>query len=301
MNEIVKYVATAHSQTEFFWDWPIPVYLFLGGTVAGLMVLTSFRYIAGRDNAPILLTAGMLALWLDLSNRFIAYRFYLAFKPLAPMSWGAWILLGVYPVSILFSLSELPEKWRRKIGGIPLGTRITALADWVRSGKIKARLAWANMILGVGLGIYTGILLGNLLARPLWNSAILGPLFLASGLSTGAALMLLFGLNREERHLLGRADTVFILLELVLLGLFLISLLNGNAVRQESAALLFGGEYTAAFWSLVVIAGLLVPLFAEFWEILGGKSSRWMAPVLVLFGGLSLRWILVFAGQISSW
>ena len=37
--------------------------------------------------------------------------------------------------------------------------------------------------------IYTGILLNTMVARPLWNSAILGPLFLVSGLSAGAAVM----------------------------------------------------------------------------------------------------------------
>jgi formate-dependent nitrite reductase membrane component NrfD len=45
------------------------------------------------------------------------------------------------------------------------------------------------MVLGVALGIYTGILLNTMVARPLWNSAILGPLFLVSGLSAGAAVM----------------------------------------------------------------------------------------------------------------
>ena len=38
-------------------------------------------------------------------------------------------------------------------------------------------LGVANVVLGVALGIYTGILLNTMVARPLWNSAILGPLF----------------------------------------------------------------------------------------------------------------------------
>ncbi len=50
-------------------------------------------------------------------------------------------------------------------------------------------LAWSNIVLGVALGIYTGILLDTMVARPLWNSAILGPLFLFSGLSAGAAMV----------------------------------------------------------------------------------------------------------------
>ena len=54
-----------------------------------------------------------------------------------------------------------------------------------------------NLVLGIALGTYTGILLSTLSARPVWNSALLGPLFLISGFSTGAALMMLFPLNHH--------------------------------------------------------------------------------------------------------
>ena len=59
-------------------------------------------------------------------------------------------------------------------------------------------LAWANIVLGVALGIYTGILLNTMVARPLWNSAILGPLFLFSGLSAGAAMVHLASVARGD-------------------------------------------------------------------------------------------------------
>ena len=65
--------------------------------------------------------------------------------------------------------------------------RCSAARAWLRA------LAWANIVLGVALGIYTGILLNTMVARPLWNSAILGPLFLFSGLSAGAAMVHLAG------------------------------------------------------------------------------------------------------------
>jgi formate-dependent nitrite reductase membrane component NrfD len=58
-----------------------------------------------------------------------------------------------------------------------------------------------------------------------------------------------------------------------------------------------GGPYTATFWSLVVIAGLLVPLLLETVEALRRLRPTVLASVLVLVGGLSLRWILVVAGQ----
>ena len=48
-------------------------------------------------------------------------------------------------------------------------------------------------VAGLALGIYTGILLSAMVARPLWNSAVLGPLFLFSGLFLiGPTLMLAY-------------------------------------------------------------------------------------------------------------
>ena len=44
------------------------------------------------------ISLGMLALFLDLEHKLYVWRLYLTFKPLSPMSWGAWILMLVYPV-----------------------------------------------------------------------------------------------------------------------------------------------------------------------------------------------------------
>ena len=82
-------------------------------------------------------------------------------------------------------------------------------------------IAVANMVLGVVLGIYTGILLSALGARPLWNSAILGPLFLVSGLSSAAAFVHLVARHAEEREMLAKSDNVFLAIELFVSALFL--------------------------------------------------------------------------------
>ena len=62
-------------------------------------------------------------------------------------------------------------------------------ASLAQPGASCARSAGATSCSASALGIYTGILLNTMVARPLWNSAILGPLFLFSGLSAGAAMV----------------------------------------------------------------------------------------------------------------
>jgi len=158
-----------------------------------------------------------------------------------------------------------------------------------------------NIVMGAALGIYTGVLLGTMAARPLWNSALLGPLFLVSGLSTGAAFMLLFGLKDRERRVLGRADMGLIAAELALLALWMIGLATGGGPSEAALATILGGPYTAAFWTMVVALGLLAPLLGEWLEFRHGAVPGRGTAVLVLVGGFALRWILVFAGQASGW
>src|SRR5512142_2700120 len=159
------------------WGWEIPVYLFLGGMAAGAMILTAL--LAARPErsrvarwlpfaAPILVSVGMGALFLDL-----------AFRWTSPMSWGAWSLLVVYPVTVLQGLAALADDQVER-----LAARAGPLAGAVRAGRAfalprgRALRTWA-IGTGIGLGVYTGILLSTLGARALWGSALLGPLFLA--------------------------------------------------------------------------------------------------------------------------
>jgi formate-dependent nitrite reductase membrane component NrfD len=109
--------------------------------------------------------------------------------------------------------------------------------------------------------------------------------------------MMLFPLAHEEHRLLRNIDLGAIGLELFLLAVFLIGLVTGGADARAAAAVLMGGDYTAVFWALVIIAGLLVPLLIEMIEMKKRLSPTLFAPAFILVGGLALRWILVLAGQ----
>ena len=154
--------------------------------------------------------------------------------------------------------------------------------------------------MGVGLGVYTGILLGTMVARPQWNTPIMGPLFLVSGVSTGAAFLTLFRLEEDEQHTLIRWDMIAIVTELILIGLMIIGFATGDEAARHAFYHIMGGPWTAPFWALVVFTGLLVPLIMEGIEMRRQLPFALLAPVLILIGGLALRFILLSAGQASS-
>ena len=251
--------------------------------------------------APVLLSLGMGALFLDLTNKLNVLSFYMTFRITSVMSWGSWILLVIYPVSILMILSTFREgypEWHKKtlekLGNVMDGRALKFFNILVSfSERNRDIIAKAAIPSGIALGIYTGILLSGFNARPLWNSAILGPLFLVSGVSTGAALIMLLS-GKAERHFIGNIDTKLVFTELFILLLYFIGQLTGSAARSGAVQIFLGNDImTPVFWMFIVFAGLLLPLFLEWQERRGVDVPKSLQPALVLFGGLMLRIILV--------
>jgi formate-dependent nitrite reductase membrane component NrfD len=295
------------------WGWEIPVYLFLGGWTAGIMVLCGWALWKGRrDERPhatfslassglfmlafVAISLGMVALFLDLEHKLYTWRLYLTFEPASPMSWGAWILMLVYPVLLVGILLDPPRMLLERV------PRLQPLLDSLADNLVLRRVTGLVSIgTGVALGIYTGILLSALGARPLWSSAILGPLFLFSGLSAAAAFAHWASPDQPEREYLAKIDNQFLASELAMVLLFLIGLVSSTEAHIQAAQLFLGGPYTAVFWVGVVGLGIVVPLVIQSLAVTHRVPHTPLAPVLVLLGGLALRFVIVSAGQVSHW
>jgi formate-dependent nitrite reductase membrane component NrfD len=290
------------------WHWQIPLYLFLGGMAAGILAIAALYFIRGREKdyrtavrltpflAPVLLILGLAALFIDIRHKLFFWQLYTNIKLQSPMSWGAWTLMVITPVSFIWSALHIKDifpnwDWKYK---------------WLYDleaffNRYKKTLAWVMLIYAIILGIYTGILLSAFNARPLWNTSILGPLFLASGLSAGAATTMVLSKNREERKQFARIDLVLIGIELFLIIHMFMGFLASTQVQIEAANLFLGGPYTMSFWIFVVILGMIIPAFLEIME-LGKFHIPVMVPgFLIIFGSFMLRFIIVYAGQMSRW
>ena len=298
--------------TLAIWNWEIPVYLFLGGLVAGIMVVGAIQQLRGNGRwerrlslwgsavAAVLLSLGMLALFLDLAHKAYVPRFYLAFKPLSPMSWGSWILLLAYPALGLWFLGSLTdEQVKRVTKKMPLLKRLQGLRRWSLAHTKSVLLVTAGT--GVLLGAYTGVLLQTLTARPLWSTGLLAPLFLLSGISGAAALMMLWKVGNDTFRDLLKWDLAALSLEALVLGLFLMEKATGSAIDRLAVNLLLAGPYTGAFFGLIVLAGIFTPAVLEAFELKRSARAGWLVPLLVLAGGFALRAVIVAAGQASNY
>ena len=293
------------------WHWPISLYLFLGGLAAGILFFAAVITLFGKEDKyqgavkwatiipPIALSVGLLALLYDLTHLLYSWRLYMTFRITSPMSWGAWVLMLVTPLSFLWTLSYFKEffpNWKWKEG-------IWSYLDWFIDfiNDNKKIMAWILVPATLILGIYTGILLSAFNARPLWNNSILGPLFLTSGLSTGAASIIMLSKTHAERRMFSMIDLVLIAIELFLIIHLVMGMMAGSQVQLEAAELILGGEFTVAFWVFVVLLGLSFPAILEIFELIGFKVPAIVPAALVIMGGLVFRFVMVDAGQLTRY
>jgi formate-dependent nitrite reductase membrane component NrfD len=290
------------------WHWQIPSYLFLGGLAAGILFFAGVFTILGKEHkypttvrtapmvVPFALVLGLFFLFLDLKHKLYFWQLYTTIRLESPMGWGAWVLMIMTPISFVWSASYLRElipSWDWKFG------ILRKFEAWVINNRIL--IAWPMTIYAVILGIYTGILLSAFNARPLWNTSILGPLFLVSGMSTGAAVILLLSKDHKERKLMGRIDILLIIIELFFIVHLFMGFKAGSQAQIDAANLFLGGSFTAPFFTFVVLLGLIFPAVLETLELRGFKVPVAVPVVLILLGGLIFRFLIVEAGQITRY
>jgi formate-dependent nitrite reductase membrane component NrfD len=290
------------------WHWQIPVYLFLGGLAAGILFFAALYTILGKEKempttvkwatflVPFALVLGLFVLFLDLKHKLYFWQLYTSIRLESPMSWGAWVLMFITPLSMMWVASyikELIPSWDWKFDILNKFEKLLIVN--------RKAMAWVLIILSVILGIYTGILLSAFNARPLWNTSILGPLFLVSGLSTGVATIMWMSKSHVERTLLSKIDLILIGIELFFIIHMFMGFLASSAVQIQAAELFLGGQFTVSFWVFVIILGLVFPAVLEILELRGYKIPIAIPAFLILFGGLMFRFIMVEAGQITRY
>jgi polysulfide reductase chain C len=315
------------------WGLLVVNYLFLAGLSAGAFAISSFAtYIGGPHFRRVARIGALIAPWpvavgvsllvLDLGRPFAFYDLFLALQYTSPMSIGSWLLTGFIFLSLAYAALWLPAPLDNLLRA-PNRANLFHFARWtllpqtaIRRGR--AILAALGFPLSLGVGIYTGVLLGAIPSRPFWNTPMVAQLFLFSAMSSGTATVLLvialLGTRHEhgyeeERRLLVSTDMVLIVLEIFMIVPFLLHHALSTWSSASSIELILGGEYTLWFWVGVILLGILLPLAIEGYElfpvILKEGAARYSlvlsatSAVLVLVGGFVLRFVFVYAGQAS--
>ena len=305
----------------------IPWYLFLGGLAGGTMTvaaladllaqalpgprerLRSFSKAAAYVTVPAILIGGLsLTFHLGKPERGLAFPLFFT-NYQSWMTIGGWILGAFAPFSIAYAAT-----WYLNLGG-----------------ALRTTLAALGAPLGLLMSLYTGFLLsaawvvpGDRWYVPLWDNRYLPVLFVLSGISTAIAASGLWLLvsgrlraspggdrARDEQWAVADAasitDAAAIIAEGAWVYIFLASLGVGTAGQQMAFKLVTHGDLAAWFWWGFVATGLALPLLVSAIHTLGERlfhaQVRWVLYVkfvLVLVGGLMLRYIVVWGGDLKA-
>jgi polysulfide reductase chain C len=299
------------------WTWYILFYFFVAGLAGGCYFLaTLLRYWGAPGDEPVARLGfyvpfpatliGLLLLTLDLKQPLRFWhmlfnttpgQFGLNFNSKTPMSVGVWALL----VASVFAFVAFVDSLVRdgKLRGGP-ARRLAGLLD----GPVG--LVWnvIGAIMYLFIAGYTGVLIA-VSNQPIWSDSwALGGLFLASGLTGGAALLLLLAHYRRgtepSRGVLEISERIFTVLELLLIVVVLLTLIDDGTLGTALSfpwLLLWLVALAAMLPALrdLAVRGLREPAGEA---VVAGRSWAWaVAPALVLVGVLALRAWVIFSAQ----
>ena len=276
-------------------------YLFLAGMGGGAFligatvdILLRFRDDARLDRisavtdgglilGPAAVVLGAVFLLADLGSPERAFQVF--FTPSTSL-----LTLGSWAIALFCACS---------IGALLVGgmveTTVSRVAEAVLHGL--ATLAACCVIL------YSGVYLSTFPTVPFLHNPIVPVLFVVSALSTGMALLLIFGFVMRDHEDVseGMASCVSIDLgllaaEVIVLGVFLWTAVGSGEASAESVCTLVSGGQAGLFWFGVVAVGIVVPVILEVLHLRGADLVTLVAAAgCVTVGGLCLRYALLLA------
>ncbi|MBU1663816.1 MAG: polysulfide reductase NrfD, partial [Gammaproteobacteria bacterium] len=229
----------------------------------------------------------VLVLDLGRPDRLIVAMTYYNFKSI--FAWnmifynGFFVIVGLYLVTLMY----------RRLKG------------WTKP------LGYTAFLWRLSLTTATGSIFGFLVARAGYNSALMAPMFVIMSFAYGLAVFMVVqssmyrwngmildeGVRRRMKNLLA----VFVGASLYFTVVFhLTNLYFAKQWEFERFILLDGGIYTTVFWVGQVILGGIVPLILLFMPRSQDAQKMcfcFLAPLLVILGGVAQMYVTIVGGQ----
>lgn len=293
------------------WKVYIPGYFWLGGIAGGAsMIGAAAGLMGGRGGRETARHARYLSLALalicpilliaDLHRPERFFRMFRVFKISSPLSVGTWMLS-------VFALVSGALAVRQAVDDDLVIRRESGLGRLIRRALPEGPLSVAHGLAGLGLGGYTGVLLA-VTAIPLWaaGGVLLGPLFLATALASGAAALTLIALafgerdpeNEHVRESVEAVESIGAVTQLALVTAR--DAMVTRRINQPLRSGLWGMVFRAGAVSGGMAAPLGLRIAARFMGPRAARTLSAIAATLTLVGALAERFAIVEAGKISA-
>ncbi|WP_028115313.1 NrfD/PsrC family molybdoenzyme membrane anchor subunit [Ferrimonas senticii] len=302
------------------WPWPIAVYLFFAGISGGsLCIALMMRFFKGQtENTPLLKAAtvlgfvtialGMVCLVFDLTNPLFFWKMLVFYNFQSVMSIGVIALSVFIPLTAMLAAWALREEIAVLSVRLPIMKMVNDIMD--KLAGIRRPCEWTTLILAIAVCAYTGFLVSALIRFPLINTSVLPALFIASGLSAGAAAAKLLAvkffnepLHSEEMNILHKAEWPILGAEAMFIFMLFSGLIFGGLDGATAIGAFSEGVWSNVFWFGVVGLGFVMPVFFAFGlghKFAHSRTALYATSACVICGMMCLRMFLLYAGQLNA-
>jgi formate-dependent nitrite reductase membrane component NrfD len=285
------------------WEWYIPIYFWAGGISAGSWLAATAEDLAGEGDRDVIRAGRYLALGgvlagtglliadLGRPDRFL--NMLRIVKTRSAMSLGAWGLALYGGITGLGGLLQAGEdglfgrqRWLRRLSRGSAGRAVHLIG-------LPAALF---------VGGYTGVLLAST-STPSWarRSLLLGPLFLASAISSGLSAVSLTleaagRLDRSAHRRLAGAEAAALTAELTLA-------LRSRSGAKRMASARKESPSAGVLGRLAIAGGMAAPLLLWGAQIRSRRKrarTGLFSGILTLAGSLALRYAVTHEGYRSA-
>ena len=277
MVEMTNQVATAH------WGWTIGFFLWFVG-LAGMGMFLNYwirskRVLVVSTGAVILGTllvvshlGRILNLPMAAINALIEWQF----------NFTSWMFIGICILAVTCVVTVLQVLGLKKC-----------------AGAFSEKMLLVDAVLGVAATAYSGFLLTQAAGVPLWNTAVLPVLWLASGLACAFGLVEAMSasgkLDVATPKWLGTGANMTHIAEAFIIFAFVQVALAGTPGAVNGAQALLSGDAAALFWGGAVGLGIVIPMIIGF-MMKKNHTALMVGGLCAIVGALCLRSAVLFAG-----
>ncbi|WP_321365361.1 NrfD/PsrC family molybdoenzyme membrane anchor subunit [uncultured Desulfuromusa sp.] len=272
------------------WGWMLAVDFFFAGMGGAMLVIASVidLFIApnqlsllGNIVGPLCMCVGCGFLILELGRPFQAWRVFM--NPKAILTFGAWMMTIAIISGFVYASFAINH----------------SLIFWREWDFLRQLLAVVNIITGLVVATYPGVLLGRHKGRPFWVGPGIMGLFLLSSVVTGLALhflcAMILPIENSVLSSLPKLIAALLLLQgLLWAGYLWIKATGTTAAETTSAQRWINGDLAKGFKISFILIGTLVPMIIVLIPV---SIFQGIAALLVLFGGVMMRMQTVTSGK----
>lgn len=278
------------SEKHQTWGWMLAVDFFFAGMGGAMLVVAAIIdlfiepnqvSLLGNIVGPLCMCVGCGFLVLELGRPFQAWRVFM--NPKAILTFGAWMMTIAIISGFVYASF-----------GINHG-----LIFWREWDILRQLLALVNIVTGLVVATYPGVLLGRHKGRPFWIGPGIMGLFLLSSMVTALAAHAICGMimpiEGSVLQSLPKLLAALLLTQALLWAGYLWIKTSGTTVAEAASAKRWiSGDLSKGFKISFMLIGTLVPMILFLIPV---TLFQALAALMVLFGGVMMRMMTVTSGN----